>query len=159
MLDRFPELQLGNLGHLVLIAGVFALLIGPLDYFFTVKYLRRPRLTWWTLLACSLAAIAISAILFRAWKPREPSINTLELVDVDDQTQNLQVRGFAHCYGGKSGLFDISSFHRLLSSDADGSAFRLVNRLDWFGQPGKGIGGFESSVTSQLGLPDYGIRE
>jgi len=158
MLDRFPELQLGNLGHLVLIAGVFALLIGPLDYFFTVKYLRRPRLTWWTLLACSLAAIAISAILFRAWKPREPSINTLELVDVDDQTQNLQVRGFAHCYGGKSGLFDISSFHRLLSSDADGSAFRLVNRLDWFGQPGKGIGGFESSVTSQLGLPDYGIR-
>ena len=36
--------------------------------------------------------------------------------------------------------------------------FRESNRLDWFGQPGKGIGGFESSVTSQLGLPDYSIR-
>ncbi|MEK0424685.1 MAG: hypothetical protein RJB11_776, partial [Planctomycetota bacterium] len=33
MLDRFPNLQLGNLGHLVLIAGLLALLIGPLDYF------------------------------------------------------------------------------------------------------------------------------
>jgi hypothetical protein len=158
MLDRFPDLQLGNLGHLVLIAGLFAMLIGPLDYLITVRYLRRPRLTWWTLLASSLAAIAVSAMLFKAWKPQEPSINTVELIDVDDQTQNLQVRGFAHFYGGKSGLYDISSFHRLLSSDSDGTTFRLVNRLDWFGQPGKGIGGFESSVTSQLGLPDYGIR-
>jgi hypothetical protein len=30
--------------------------------------------------------------------------------------------------------------------------------VDWFGQPGKSFGGFESSVTSQLGLPDYSIR-
>jgi hypothetical protein len=30
-LDRFPSLQLGNLGHLVLIAGLLAILIGPLD--------------------------------------------------------------------------------------------------------------------------------
>lgn len=158
MLDRFPDLQLGNLGHLVLIAGLLALLIGPLDYFFTVKYLHKPRMTWWTLLACSMVAIAVSSMLFRSWKPQEPSINTLELIDVDDQTQRLQARGFAHCYAGKSGLFDFSSFHRSLSSDADATAFRLGNQLDWFGQPGKGIGGFESSVTSQLGLPDFSIR-
>jgi len=158
MLDRFPELQLGNLGHLVLIAGLLALLIGPVDYYFTVKYLHRPRLTWWTLLACSMVAIAISSMLFRAWKPQDPSINALELIDVDDQTQQLQARGFAHCYGGKSGLFDFNSFHRSLSLDTDATAFRELNRLDWFGQPGKGIGGFESSVTSQLGLPDYTIR-
>jgi hypothetical protein len=157
MLDRFPDLHLGNLGHLVLIAGLLALLIGPLDYFLTVKYLHKPRLTWWTLLACSLATIAITTIFFRAWKPQDPSINTLELIDVNDQTQQLQARGFAHCYGGKSGLYDFNSFHRSLSSDSDGSTFREANRLDWFGQPGKGIGGFESSVTSQLGLPDYGI--
>lgn len=158
MLDRFPNLQLGNLGHLVLIAGLLALLIGPLDYFFTVKYLRRPRLTWWTLSLCSLAAIAISGMLFRAWKPREPSINTMELIDIDDQTQQLHARGFAHCYGGKSGRFDFNSFHRSLNYQSDASVFRESNRLDWFGQPGKGIGGFESSVTSQLGLPDYSIR-
>ncbi|MFM8262226.1 MAG: hypothetical protein ACKN9S_08110 [Pirellula sp.] len=158
MLDRFPDLQLGNLGHLVLIAGLLALLIGPLDYFFTVKFLRRPRLTWWTLSLCSLAAIATSSMLFRAWKPQEPSINTIEIIDIDDQTQQLHARGFAHCYGGKSGLFDFGSYHRSLSSKEDGSNFRGSNRLDWFGQPGKAIGGFESSVTSQLGLPDYRIH-
>jgi len=158
MLDRFPDLQLGNLGHLVLIAGLLALLIGPLDYFFTVKFLRRPRLTWWTLSLCSLAAIVTSSMLFRAWKPQEPSINTIEIIDVDDQTQQLRARGFAHCYGGKSGLFDFGSYHRSLSSKEDGSNFRGSNRLDWFGQPGKAIGGFESSVTSQLGLPDYRIH-
>lgn len=157
MLDRFPDLHLGNLGHLVLIAGLLALLIGPLDYFLTVKYLHKPRLTWWTLLACSLATIAITTIFFRSWKPQDVSINTLELIDVSDQTQQLQARGFAHCYGGKSGLYDFNSFHRSLSTDSDGSTFREVNLLDWFGHPGKGIGGFESSVTSQLGLPDYGI--
>jgi len=70
----------------------------------------------------------------------------------------LQAHGFAHCYGGKSGLYDFSSFHRSLSAESTEAAFREVNHLDWFRQPGKGIGGFESSVTSQLGLPDYGIR-
>jgi hypothetical protein len=158
MLDRFPNLQLGNLAHLVLIAGLLALLIGPLDYFFTVRFLRKPEWTWWTLLASSLAAIAISTTLFRSWKPQEPSINALELIDVNDQTDSLQARGFAHCYGGRSGLYDFNSFHRSLSSDADGSTFREANHLDWFGQPGTGIGGFESSVTSQLGLPEYSIR-
>jgi hypothetical protein len=158
MLDRFPNLQLGNLGHLVLIAGLLALLIGPLDYFFTVKYLRRPRFSWWTLSVCSLAAIAISSVLFRAWKPQEPSINTIEIIDLDDQTQRLHARGYAHCYGGRSGLFDFGSYHRSLSFQEDATGFGGSNRLDWFGQPGKAIGGFESSVTSQLGLPDYRIH-
>jgi hypothetical protein len=157
-LDRFPSLQLGNLGHLVLIAGLLAILIGPLDYYLTVKYLRKPRWTWWTLLACSLATILTTSFLFRRWKPRDASINTIELIDVDDQTQQLQARGFAHCYGGKSGFFDFNSFHRSLSSDSDGLTFREANQVDWFGQPGKSFGGFESSVTSQLGLPDYSIR-
>jgi hypothetical protein len=51
MLDTFPSLTLGGLGHLVVIVSLFALLIGPVDYFLVARLWKRPRWTWGTLLA------------------------------------------------------------------------------------------------------------
>jgi len=158
MLDTFPDLTLGGLGHLVFIVGLFALLIGPVDYFLVARLWKRPRWTWWTLLATSLCTMVGSSVLARAWKPSTPTINSIEVIDVNDQTEQLLGRGFAHCYGGHRGLFDFNVFHRSLSEAGGKGSAMQASRLDWFTQPGKGLGGFESNVTSALGLPNYWIR-
>jgi hypothetical protein len=157
MLDTFPNLRLGNLGHLVLIAVLFALCIGPLDYFLVSKGWKRPRWTWWTLGLASAGTMLTSYLLAQAWKPELPSINQLEFVDYDDQTQLLRGRGFIHAYAGRRGLYDFSSQHRSFASNRSAESPLLPNRIDWFGQPGKGLGGFDSNVTTQLGLPAYTI--
>lgn len=172
-LDTFPNLRLGNLGQLVLIAGLLALLIGPLDYFLISKAWQKPRWTWWTLILSSIGIMAVSSVLARAWKPDLPSINSLEIIDVDDQTQQLHGRAYSHCYAGRRGLYDFATHHRLLQNlsieketgvrensptTASPDSKPRPNRIDWFGQPGKGLGGFDSNVTTQLGLPTYAVE-
>jgi len=167
-LDTFPNLRLGNLGQLVLIAGLLALLIGPLDYFIVSKAWRKPRWTWWTLLISSIGIMSVSSVLTRAWKPDLPSINSLEIIDVDDQTQQLHGRAYSHCYAGRRGVYDFAAYHRPLQNlTAEKAPTQRPNpteskprqnRIDWFGQPGKGLGGFDSNVTTQLGLPTYTVE-
>jgi len=154
-LNTFANLRLSNLGQLVLIAAILALVIGPVDYFLVSKFWKRPRWTWWTLLVASFVAMMVTASLARSWKPDLPSLNSLELIDVDDQTQTLHGRGFAQCYAGRRGVYDFLAHHRSLSLRRDEVIKPRPNRIEWFGQPGKGLGGFDSNVSTQLGLPSY----
>lgn len=156
-LDSFSNLRLGNLGQLVLIATLLALMIGPIDYFVVSRWWKKPRWTWWTLLASSLATMIGTAILARSWKPSIPSINALEIIDLDDQTSMLYGRSYIHYYAGRRGIYDFQADHRSLSPTQGEGVKPQPNRIDWFGQPGKGLGGFDSNVTTQLGLPRYEI--
>ena len=96
-LDNFPLLTLGNLASLSVLAGLFCLVIGPLDYFLVARTLKRPGGTWFTLLICSVGSCLFVTGLARRWKPEMPSINSLELLEIDYQTQTLRGWGFAHC--------------------------------------------------------------
>lgn len=157
-LDVFTDLRLGHLGQLVLIAGLLALIIGPFDYFIVSRWLKKPRWTWWSLLGASMATMLGAAMLTRSWKPSSPSLNTLEVIDFDDQTNMLYGRAFAHYYAGRRGVYDFQAHHRSLSPSQSSGAKPQPNRLDWFGQPGRGLGGFDSHVTTQLGLPEYQVQ-
>lgn len=157
-LDTFARLQLANLSQLVVIAGLLALLLGPFDYFVVSRWLKRPRWTWWTLWLGSLSAMVITIALARTWKPAEPSINGVELIDINDETSTLFGRSFIHCYAGRRGLYDIQAHHRTLNLQPAEGAKPQPNRVNWFGQPGKGLGGFDSNVSTQLGLPTYSIQ-
>ena len=153
-LDHFPLLTLGSLTSISILAGLLCLVIGPLDYFLVSQRWRKPEGTWITLLVCSLGScIFIYGVALR-WKPEMPSINSLEVLDIDYQTQTLRGRAFAHCYGGSRGAFDFSAHRRVQGLNA--GAISKV-QLDWFGQPGKGIGGFESTVATDRGMPIYKI--
>lgn len=157
-LDNFSKLRLGNLGQLVLIASLLALIIGPFDYFVVSRWWKRPRWTWWTLLAASFATMLGSSMLARAWKPSMPTINALEILDWDDETKTLYGRSFIRYYAGRRGVYDFQAHHRSLSPQQSEGTKPQPNRVDWLGQPGKGLGGFDSNVTTQLGLPTYEIR-
>jgi len=157
MLENFPNLRLGNLGQLVLIACLFALIIGPFDYFVVSRWWKRPRWTWWTLLGASLATMFGSAVLARSWKPSTPTINALEVIDWNDETETLYGRSFVRYYAGRRGVYDFQAHHRSLSSSQSEGSKPQPNRIDWQGQPGKGLGGFDSNVTTQLGLPTYEV--
>jgi hypothetical protein len=156
-LDFFPNLTLGNLTSISLIAGLLCLIIGPVDYFLISRAWKRPRATWITLAVCSLGGCLIAATMSRTWKPSVPTINTLELVDIDFSTQSLFGRSFAHYYGGDRGAFDFTAHRRPqgMIKTANGSAFPV--RLNWFGQPGKGLGGFDSTVATDRGMPRYRV--
>jgi hypothetical protein len=158
MLDNFSSLRLGNLGQLVLIAGLFALIIGPFDYFIVSRWWKKPRWTWWTLLGAALLTMAGSTMLARAWKPSIPSINAMEVIDWNDETNLLYGRSFIRYYAGRRGVYDFQAHHRSLLPGPAQESKPQPNRIEWLGQPGKSLGGFDSNVTTQLGLPSYEIQ-
>ena len=157
-LDNFPLLTLGNLASISVLAGLFCLVIGPLDYFLVSRTWRKPGGTWITLLVCSISSCLFVAGLARRWKPEMPSINSLELLEIDYQTQMLRGRCFMHCYGGNRGTFDFSANRRAQGLNAATKNAVAKVQLDWFGQPGKGLGGFESTVATDRGMPTYRIN-
>ena len=156
-LDHFPLLTLGSLATISIIAGLLCLAIGPLDYFLVSQRWRKPGGTWITLLVCSFGSCIFIYGLARRWKPEMPSINSLEVLDIDYQTHTLRGRAFAHCYGGRRGAFDFSAHRRTQGLNASEISTTSKVQLDWFGQPGKGIGGFESTVATDRGMPIYEI--
>ncbi|MCY2986047.1 MAG: hypothetical protein NTY15_20650 [Planctomycetota bacterium] len=154
-LDRFPLLTLGNLTSLAILAGLFCLVIGPFDYFAISRGWRKPRGTWITLLICSVGCCALITGVASRWKPRLPTINSVEFLEMDYQTQTLRGRSFAHCYGGERGAFDFFVHRRAKPAATSKPATKV--QLDWFGQPGRGLGGFESTVATDRGMPVYRI--
>lgn len=160
-LDRFPNLILGNLTSISILVGLLCLIMGPLDFFVVSKAWKRPRATWFTLLLCSIGSCLIAVGMTRSWKPSEPSMNSLELIDIDYQSQTVTGRAYSHFYGGVRGLFDFTANRRKKWKDYDAQAAASTVSsvsLDWFGQPGRGLGGFESTVATERGMPTYEIR-
>ena len=156
-LDHFPRLTVGNLTSVSIIAGFLCLIIGPFDYFVISKAWKRPQATWITLVLASIGGCLIVVGLAKSWKPTTPCINTLELIDIDYQSQSAIGRGFAHFYGGERGAFDFSAHRRTIANDSEATGTNLSVPLDWFGQPGKGLGGFDSTVATDRGMPTYTI--
>jgi hypothetical protein len=166
-LDRFPKLIIGNLTQMTAIVFVLLLVIGPLDYFLVTKKWKSPRATWLTISLSAIGCCGLLVFLQKSWKPTGSTVNQTEVVDWDMVTQQVHGRVFAHVYGGKRGLYDISwqpsekSLFRVAKDRSKTGDKALVlpdSRIDWFGMPGKSIGGFQSTIGTDRLLPGYRIE-
>lgn len=166
-LDRFPKLIIGNLTQMTAIVFALLIVVGPLDYFLVAKRWKSPRATWFTILLSAGGCCGLLVFLQKSWKPTSSTVNQTEVVDWDMVNQRFQGRVFAHMYGGKRGLYDVSwqpSEKSLFNtskkqSESGSDAWVLLdNRIEWFGMPGKSIGGFQSTISTDRMLPGYRIE-
>jgi hypothetical protein len=88
-LEDFEDVPVISFGWVALFILVYILVVGPLDYFFLKKVVKRLELTWITF---PTVVIAISgAAYFTAYwlKGNDLKINKIDLVDIDLQTQQV----------------------------------------------------------------------
>jgi hypothetical protein len=167
-LDRYDELKIGDLTQMSAILGVLLLILGPVDYFLIAKRWRKPRATWVTLLLVSVGCCCLLISLQRRWKPTSPSLNYLEIVNIDVESRRIKGHAYAHMYAGKRGEFQLGTRPNpegmlgLLQSGPQNGSSNSTKRmpkilLDWFGQPGKSLGGFDSTIATDRILPPYEI--
>lgn len=166
-LDRFPKLIIGNLTQMTAIVFALLLVIGPLDYFLVAKRWKSPRATWLTISLAAIGCCGLLVLIQNRWKPSSSTVNQTEVVDWDMVTEKFHGRVFAHLYGGKRGLYDISwqpsekslfQVARDRSNAGDRESALPDSRIDWFGMPGKSIGGFQSTIGTDRLLPGYRIE-
>lgn len=125
------------------------ILIGPVDYFLSVRWLKRPHLSWPVaggfLLAASLALVWI----YHGLRPDKIMVNSAAIVDIDARTGRVLGHQWSHIY---------SALARRVNVDGSSSFTGRPVHVDWQGLPGSGLGGLQSTMRIERGMPAYRVE-
>jgi hypothetical protein len=88
-LEDFEDVPVISFGWVALFILVYILIVGPLDYFFLKKVLKRLELTWVTF-PTVVITISVAAYFTAYWlKGNDQRMNKVDLVDIDLHTQQV----------------------------------------------------------------------
>src|SRR5438105_3664815 len=82
-LELFPDVSNISFGWVALFIFLYILVVGPLDYFFLKKVVKRLELTWVTFPAVVIVVSTVSYFTAYALKGNDLLINKTDLVDID----------------------------------------------------------------------------
>jgi hypothetical protein len=88
-LEDFEDVPVISFGWVALFILVYILIVGPLDYLFLKKVVKRLELTWITF-PTVVITISVAAYFTAYWiKGNDQKINKVDLLDIDLQTQQV----------------------------------------------------------------------
>jgi hypothetical protein len=88
-LESFPDVPVISFGWVALFILVYILIVGPLDYFFLKKVVKRLELTWITFPAVVIVISAVAYFAAYYLKGKDLRINKVDVVDVDLHGNNV----------------------------------------------------------------------
>ena len=180
-LEQFPGVRLIPFGWVAFFIFLYILLIGPGDYFFLKKVVKRMELTWITfpviVVTVSLAAYYAAYLV----KGRELIVNKVDVVDVDQASGMARGTSFVNLFSPQNRDYDIAFTPRTLAQfgeqstpadpkDKTAGAALLVARgsepprlppstdvlVSWQGVPESGFGGM--GQTGRISFAGGGYR-
>src|SRR5207245_2911466 len=88
-LEDFEDVPVISFGWVALFILLYILVVGPLDYFFLKKVVKRLELTWITF-PTVVITISVAAYFTAYWlKGNDQKVNKVDVVDIDLHTQQL----------------------------------------------------------------------
>jgi hypothetical protein len=158
----FVGVKTAPFGLVALFVILYILLIGPGDYFFVKRVLKRMELTWLTF---PLIVVAVSAAAYWAanyMKGDQLRVNQVEIVDVDLGTGTARGAVWTHFFSPQVDRYDLTLAPRFgdeevsSPSEPQGSSLRPPHRLvAWLGSTGYGLDGMQGR-RSQTSLFERG---
>lgn len=148
-LDQFQGLTTVGFSQVAAVLVCILLLIGPIDYFVSVKWLKRPDLSWpiaGTMLLLSSAGLSW---YYTKLRPNQVITNAVQIIDIDTRSGQTDAHLWCHTYSAQA---------RRMAIQANNSMDQSGVFLDWQGLPGKGLGGLQSQLSLASGLPSYSIE-
>ncbi len=153
-LDRFTGVRLVPFGVVIVLVAVYIILIGPVDYFFLLKFVRRMQWTWVTfpliVLVFSVGAYYLAYYL----KGDQLRVNQVDLVDVDTGTGFVRGTSWANIFSPRMEAYNL----RLRPNSPDGNPAKDAQSLTaWLGLPGRGLGGMNQYGGGSAWQRGYGF--
>jgi len=152
-LDDFRRVSLVSFTSVAVIVVLFILLIGPVDWWFLSRVVRRMEWTWATSGAIVLTVTLLAIVGFRLTKGNQVLANQLEFVDVDGRTGEVRGTLWAHLYSPEVRTFDLE-----LTRPAEFRSGEGRTLLGWQGLAGTGLGGMDVASGSGDSLGAYRFR-
>ena len=146
-MDQFENVRIFPFGLVAALITLYALLIGPGDFFMLRRWLAlRMQWTWLTfpLLAILFCLLAIGLSRYR--DQGQVVVNKVEIIDVDTQSGRVRGTTWAQLYSPRQAQYDLSlTPSGRLTTDENAEVL-----MCWQGLPGDGLGGLGSPSTNRL---------
>jgi len=165
-LDQFEGVRLIPFSIVAAILVVYIVLIGPVEYFFLQKVLRRMEWTWLTFTLVVVITCAVAWYLATWTKGGTLRVNRIDVVDVDMERSLVRGSMWAHVYSPKTDSYTVRLVpyapRREVANEADQAADaadpgRPETLLSWHGLPGRSLGGMNTAVRTDLFSESYAI--
>lgn len=150
LLQAFPEVSNISFGWVALFIFVYIIVVGPLDYFFLKKVVKRLELTWITFPTVVLVVSVVAYFTAYALKGNDLLINKADVVDIDLEGQT----GYGHTWftlfspriqNYTVGLEPATPVWAKPAGDDDKAVL-----LGWMGKPDESFGGMGRSRSQSL---------
>ncbi len=153
-LEQFSGVTLVHFSWVATLIVLYIALIGPGDYFFLRKVLRRTQWTWLTFPLAIVAFCLLAYWLSLAYKGNRLRINQVDVVDIDARTSLVRGTTWIDIFSPRSENFDLRltpSAELQLAQEPSGAL------LSWQGLPGRGLGGMNSAIGTELFTGSYAM--
>ena len=146
-LERFPGVQLVPFGWVAFFIFLYILLIGPGDYLFLKKVLKRMELTWITFPTIVVTVSLLAYYAAYTMKGTTLRVNKIDVVDIDQAAGLARGRSWMNVFSPQNRDYGVSGVPLPLDRDppADGSPARppagTEMIVSWFGVPENEFGG------------------
>lgn len=161
-LEKLPEVEGRSTLNVLGLAVLYLLLIGPLDYILVHRFLKQPRLTWFTFPCGVLLASGLASLLAGSGNPDGVVTRRLELLDLDVATKTVRHNVWGTVYSPRSRRYPVEIRHRLtgLLDESGGNAAtthenQMTGRLLWFASPETGFGSLYRPGGVEMDRPGY----
>lgn len=139
-LDRFDSVRILPFSLVLVLAAVYWLVVGPLDWFLVRKVLKKPMLTWITFPLWIALFGALAYGIAAQGRPNKAMLNELTLVDMDSETGVMRTSSWANLYSPRDARYSLQ-----WKNTENVPTFSL---LSWNGLPGGGLGGMAPKTVS-----------
>ncbi len=145
-LDQFRGVHFVPFGLVATAIVLYIALIGPGDFFFVKRVLRRVELTWITFPAAVLA-VSLAAYAMAYWlKGSELRMNQADVVDVDVATGQVRGTAWFSLFSPKIDTFDLTLVPQpplSIEGPAAPAGGNAQTLMGWLGLPGRALGGMD----------------
>jgi len=152
-LDQFRGVSYVPFVIIALLVLAYILLIGPGDYLFVRKVVRRMPATWVTFPLLVIVS-SVAAYAFANWtKGDRLRLNQVDLVDFDLATSRVRGTTWAHVFSPAMATFDMTIAPSLANGEpAPETTPRL---MAWMGTPGPVLGGMDRTSEPAASYGSY----
>lgn len=141
-LDDFKGVTVIPFALVAMMIVGYILLIGPGDYFFLKKILRRMEWTWFTFPLIVILVGATAYWLAYYLKGNQLRVNQVDLVDVDVANQSIRGTTWLNIFSPRMESFDLTLEPASPGKPAESkSAKNTLGYFAWLGLPGSSLGG------------------
>jgi hypothetical protein len=152
-LEQFPGIRLVPFGWVAFFIFLYILLIGPGDYLFLKKVVKRMELTWITFPAIVVAVSLLAYYAAYLIKGNELRVNKVDVVDIDQPSGVVRGHSWLNIFSPQNRDYNVSVVPAPLDRPVDSGAAATPARppagtetvLTWFSVPEVEFGGMGGS--------------